>query len=290
MNKPTINPNSPYHHIYETNTIGRDFIVGDIQGCYNELMGALKGCGFNESTDRLFCVGDLIDRGPNSYECANLIYKPWVHSTMGNHELMMYQSVLHNRRDYHDCWINNGGLWYTDVEEWELKDIAKSFSELPLVISIGSGENRFNIVHAELLRMKDKAYGKYDCVTNDDIDNWTFNNFDLNEMLWGRLLVDIRTPSTSYQLVDIDSTKRYHSDELSLTYVGHSIVPSRPVRIEQHIYLDTGMCNYYKQNNQSYKHKCVLTLACPQEQTFYIYSQDWRKTTKYPYSQLRKYT
>lgn len=287
MNKPI--HKTPLHHHYETNTIGRDFVVGDLQGCYDELMGALKGVNFDQTKDRLFCVGDLIDRGPKSLECANLIYEPWFHATMGNHEQMMIMSRLHNRSDYHDMWINHGGLWHVSEEEWLVKDIAKSFVDLPFVISIGNGENRFNIVHAEILRV-DLIYGNHLLATDNDIDNWTFNNFDIHDMLWGRQLVDTRTPENSYILRDINSTKPYQSDQLSITYVGHSIVPTRPVQIERQIYLDTGMVNYYNAKYASRQHQCVLTLACPQEETFYIYSLPWKKTVKYPYSQMRKYT
>ncbi len=286
-NIPTINPVCAFHHHYETNTIGRDFIVGDIQGCYDELMGALAGVKFDKTKDRLFCVGDLIDRGPKSFECANLIYEPWCHSTLGNHELMMVRSRLKNDANMHGIWIEHGGLWYVSEEKYVIQDLAKSFSDLPLIISIGNGEKRVNIVHAELKRMISISH-TFSPVTNDDIDNWTFNELDVHDMLWGRTLVDIRTPKRSWIMQDIDAKKPFHSDKLSPTYVGHSIVPFRPVQVEQQIYLDTGMVNYF--NPKYNKQNCVLTLACPQEEKFYIYTLPWKTTTEYPYTSMRKYT
>jgi len=45
------------------NKKGRDFVCGDIHGCFDQLEEKLSQVNFDKSTDRLFCVGDLIDRG-----------------------------------------------------------------------------------------------------------------------------------------------------------------------------------------------------------------------------------
>ena len=52
---------------FAQNTVGRDFAVGDIHGCFTELQRGLEAIGFDPSTDRLFSVGDLVDRGPESH-------------------------------------------------------------------------------------------------------------------------------------------------------------------------------------------------------------------------------
>ena len=52
---------------FAQNTVGRDFAVGDIHGCFTELQRGLDAIGFDPSTDRLFSVGDLVDRGPESH-------------------------------------------------------------------------------------------------------------------------------------------------------------------------------------------------------------------------------
>lgn len=43
----------------EENKAGRDFVVGDIHGQYDDLMHQLYRVGFNEEADRLIAVGDL---------------------------------------------------------------------------------------------------------------------------------------------------------------------------------------------------------------------------------------
>ena len=49
---------------FTQNTRGRDFVVGDLHGCFDHLRVMLEHIQFNRVTDRLFCVGDLVDRGP----------------------------------------------------------------------------------------------------------------------------------------------------------------------------------------------------------------------------------
>jgi len=51
---------------FACNAVGRDFAVGDIHGCFSHLRRSLEAIGFDASVDRLFSVGDLIDRGPES--------------------------------------------------------------------------------------------------------------------------------------------------------------------------------------------------------------------------------
>ncbi|MDP2379775.1 MAG: metallophosphoesterase, partial [Pseudohongiella sp.] len=44
------------------------YVIGDIQGCYKPLRRLLKSVNFNPGADLLWCVGDLINRGPKSLD------------------------------------------------------------------------------------------------------------------------------------------------------------------------------------------------------------------------------
>ena len=50
---------------------GRDWVVGDVHGCFRTLRDALLAIDFDDGRDRLFSVGDLIDRGPNSIKAVD---------------------------------------------------------------------------------------------------------------------------------------------------------------------------------------------------------------------------
>jgi len=63
----------------------RTLVIGDIHGCYDELRLLLDK--FNPGKgDRIFSVGDVINRGPESYKCISLLKELNVATIMGNHE------------------------------------------------------------------------------------------------------------------------------------------------------------------------------------------------------------
>ena len=47
----------PVHYV-PSNRLGRDFVVGDVHGCFRTLERALAALEFDASCDRLFGVGD----------------------------------------------------------------------------------------------------------------------------------------------------------------------------------------------------------------------------------------
>jgi bis(5'-nucleosyl)-tetraphosphatase (symmetrical) len=44
------------------------YVVGDVHGCFETLQRLLADCGFDHGRDRLWLVGDLVNRGPESLE------------------------------------------------------------------------------------------------------------------------------------------------------------------------------------------------------------------------------
>lgn len=65
----------------------REIFIGDVHGCYDEWMSLLDAVGYDPGCDRLYMVGDLVNRGPKSVEVLeHLIAHPEIRCVMGNHE------------------------------------------------------------------------------------------------------------------------------------------------------------------------------------------------------------
>ena len=68
---------------------GRRIVVGDLHGCYDELIELLEKIGIRDD-DRVICVGDLITKGPKSKEVLELFMTDARFSTViGNHDLAL---------------------------------------------------------------------------------------------------------------------------------------------------------------------------------------------------------
>lgn len=68
----------------------KNYVVGDIQGCYKGLRKLLQAAGFDASKDKLWAVGDLIARGPESLETLkflNDLGSAHFDTVLGNHDL-----------------------------------------------------------------------------------------------------------------------------------------------------------------------------------------------------------
>lgn len=128
---------------YPLNAAGRDFAVGDIHGCFTRLKIALHAAGFDPAVDRLFSVGDLVDRGPESERAIEWLDKPWFFAVRGNHEDMLISAQV-------DLHFSNGGAWFYGLAERERADIIDRLSELPLLIEVEVPKGLVGLIHADV--------------------------------------------------------------------------------------------------------------------------------------------
>lgn len=224
------------------NTLGRDFVVGDLHGCRFLLDAALRERDFNPATDRVFSVGDLIDRGPDSLNTLALLDEPWFYAVRGNHE-GMFAVWMARRTDgitSPSDFIYNGGDWVRELDDADtarLHRLATRVANLPAVIRVldEAGKPAFQVAHAEL--MDDEGAFLTDArLETEDLRDMVAN------LTWGRRLVRRAAkamPGDPFQCEGIALSDTPLMPALSVTFVGHTIVRT-PLMHCSHVYIDRG--------------------------------------------------
>lgn len=133
---------------FERNAMGRDFAVGDIHGYFTKLQAALDAAGFDPERDRLFSVGDMVDRGPESDQVLEWLAKPWFFAVQGNHEDIAVRYVRESQISA-GSYLALGGAWLMGLSTLEQKEIALHLAELPVAIEVQTGEGLVGLVHAD---------------------------------------------------------------------------------------------------------------------------------------------
>ena len=120
------------------------YVIGDIQGCFDELQELVDYISFNPKKDQLWFVGDLINRGPKSLETLR-----WVKSlgdsaatVLGNHDLHLLAAHA-GARD-----IRTTSSLYNVLQAKDVDDLVNWLRRQPLIRYNKS--LKFAMVHAGL--------------------------------------------------------------------------------------------------------------------------------------------
>lgn len=197
------------HKRVSQNQRGRDFVVGDIHGHFDVFMEELSYEGFNADQDRVFSVGDLIDRGPQSLACLELLDKPWFHAVRGNHEQMMIDWATD---DAFPNWQRNYGRWTLDMDADVLSGWVDRLLDLPIAITLEGADFEVGICHAE--------------TSGHDWKAMTFDASHHQRMMWGRKILKGEVDTRAVEGVD-------------MTIHGHTPLP-QVRRIANRYFVDTG--------------------------------------------------
>lgn len=95
------------------------YLLGDLQGCCDPLERLLATVGFSASRDRLYVLGDLVNRGPDSLGVLRRLRRLGDSAVclLGNHDLHLL-AVAHGVRKPHRSDTLDGILTAPDREDW----------------------------------------------------------------------------------------------------------------------------------------------------------------------------
>ncbi|MDO8416504.1 MAG: metallophosphoesterase [Agitococcus sp.] len=223
------------------NDIGRDFLIADLHGQYDLFLEKIASVNFNPDCDRMFSMGDLVDRGMRSLECLRLIKEPWFHFVLGNHDLALLCFFEMWPEGFHDIhnYLAEDGAWLkalTQEEKFELlNELLPLLRQAPLIVCVNDTTLPFQFVHAEIL----SAWG--DMLPIPAVTDGAVLAHQ-ESLTWGRQLIKralpISAPSNQNAL-GVSLTPTPWEPGVRLTYAGHSIV-SAPVMYRSHLFIDRG--------------------------------------------------
>ena len=76
------------------------YVIGDVQGCYQELMKLLIKIKFKPEEDKIIFAGDLVNRGKESLEVLEFCMqnKKSVKAVLGNHDFYLLYLIEHKKK------------------------------------------------------------------------------------------------------------------------------------------------------------------------------------------------
>ncbi|AEF16710.1 Bis(5'-nucleosyl)-tetraphosphatase (asymmetrical) [Thermoanaerobacterium xylanolyticum LX-11] len=149
-------------------------VIGDVHGCYKELTELIDllgytlkdGVCFHKDDRKLVFLGDITDRGPNSVDVIELVYRNVKAKkalyTPGNHCNKLYRYLLgHNVKIIHGLETTVAEL--NGLSEKQKRIVASHFKELyetaPMYLVLDDG--KLVVAHAGIKEKYIGFYGKY---------------------------------------------------------------------------------------------------------------------------------
>lgn len=145
------------------------YLIGDVQGCFDELNSLLNKINFNFGVDTLWLTGDIVNRGPKSLETLKFIKKNEnsIRIVLGNHDLHLIRVAL----------------GYGKVKKGDTIDDVLKYKDLNKIIDwlrnqkMLINEGRFILVHAGILpswgieQAKNFALEVEDAISGEEYNN-----------------------------------------------------------------------------------------------------------------------
>jgi serine/threonine protein phosphatase 1 len=99
----------------------RTFIIGDIHGHFDKLVNCLNAVNFDYENDKLIQLGDVVDRGSNSYMCIEELLKIKNKVCIqGNHDECWFNSLLKGEPEQGLLWRQGAKQTYQSYLDYEV--------------------------------------------------------------------------------------------------------------------------------------------------------------------------
>ena len=110
------------------------YIVGDIQGCFDELLALLKKVNFSQTDDQLWLAGDLVARGPKSLETLRFIKSLGTNANfvLGNHDLHLLATIAGLKKAKQQDHLS------TLLQAKDVSELADWLAQHPLLLQINN--------------------------------------------------------------------------------------------------------------------------------------------------------
>jgi bis(5'-nucleosyl)-tetraphosphatase (symmetrical) len=165
------------------------YAIGDLQGCFDPLELLLERCAFDRTRDRLWFVGDLINRGPKSLETLRFVRDlgDAAVAVLGNHDLSLLMiaagrgkqhrlDTFHHVLDAPDCdelvdWLRQRPMMHVEgdyamvhaglLPQW---DVPKALALANEVEAALRGPSHDEFMH--------RMWGSEPAAWHDDLHDW----------------------------------------------------------------------------------------------------------------------
>ncbi|HEY9067064.1 MAG TPA: symmetrical bis(5'-nucleosyl)-tetraphosphatase [Burkholderiaceae bacterium] len=130
-----------------------DYLIGDVQGCCDPLDALLAKVDFSPSRDRLYVLGDLVNRGPKSLATLRRLrgFGDAAQCLLGNHDLNLL-AVAHGVRQPHRGDTIQEILDAPDRDHW-----LDWLRQRPLALATDRTAGDWLLLHAGVVPQWDRA-------------------------------------------------------------------------------------------------------------------------------------
>ncbi len=161
-------------------------VIGDVHGCYQTLKELVEKIKNKYPAVNIYCVGDLVDRGNNSFEVIEFVVAEKIQCVIGNHDFMFYSNMRDPYSLMAKSWNYNGAETTLASYKDKLNQMDKHLDLImnnPLFFNL---DDCF-ISHAGISKsLKDKLPENFlsdDAALKEILSNDLFNQ---NSIIWAR--------------------------------------------------------------------------------------------------------